>query len=412
MSLSSNFPTIRPTLLLDFANTGRLDPRVTFTRATTATYFDQLGVLQTAQANEPRFDYNPSTLAPLGLLIEEARTNLLLQSQTFQTTWTPIRTTISADAAVAPDSTLTGDKFIATSVAGSHLISQTISVTAQAYTLTCFAKAGEYNFIQLNIPDPGAGGAGKVGSFNLSTGTLGVVQDAGVTRTITSVGNGWYRCSITYTVTGAGSSGVGFFVTNTDVRAESFTGNDVNGIFIWGAQLEAGAFATSYIPTTTTALTRNADVASMTGTNFSSWYNAAESTAIVDYLITATRTSDLTFVRFDDGGSNNRFQIGTGGSFTVYNSFAITSGAAQGNNIASVSPLGQRKVAFAIGTNSSVTAASGTVGTTDTSVTVPSGLNRLMIGRDDTSGYVNGWISRIAYYPTRLPNATLQALTA
>jgi hypothetical protein len=411
MSLSNNFPVNSANLNQSFANARRVDPRVTFTRATTATFFNQLGVLTSANNDVPRIDFNPSTLVCNGLLIEEQRTNLCLQSQTFQTTWSATRTIISVDAAVAPDSTLTGDKFIATSVAGSHLISQTISVTAQAYTLTCFAKASEYNFIQLNIPDPGAGGAGKVGSFNLSTGTLGVVQDAGVTRTITSVGNGWYRCSITFTVTGAGSSAVGFFVTNTDVRAESFTGNDVNGIFIWGAQLEAGAFPTSYIPTTTTALTRNADAASMTGTDFSSWYNQTEGTFVVNFAI-PNATDSRSQLTAGDGTANERIII-TNSSSLAGTAFRVVDGGSDQCDIsrsqsfannATVKVAGAYKVNdFAISQNG------GSVGT-DTSGTLPT-VTTLFIGTNGVAQYSNSYISRIAYYPVRNADSQLQALT-
>jgi hypothetical protein len=364
----------------------------------------------TAAYYAPCFTYDPATLQPQGLLIWEARTNLLLQSEDFSTTWVAARASVTTNTTVAPNGTLTGDKLIATSVSGSHLISQTISVTAQAYTLTCFAKAGEYNFIQLNIPDPGAGGAGKVGSFNLSTGTLGVVQDAGVTRTITSVGNGWYRCSITYTITGAGSSGISFFVTNTDVRAESFTGNDVNGIFIWGAQLEAGAFATSYIPTTTTALTRSADVASMTGTNFSSWYNASEGTTYVEAQ--SPSVAGTYFYYSLNNGTTNEIRLASASSGSNP-TFVVTNTSSSQASIAVTLAAGTAfKAASAYATDSFSSAVNGTLGTPDTSGTPPTATSLRIGARSNDTLYVNGYIRRIAYYPTRLPNATLQGLTA
>ena len=97
MSLSSNFPTSKPSLNLDFANVGALDPRITFTRSSSATYTNSLGLIATAATNVARFDYDPVTLAARGLLVEESRTNLFVQSSDFSTTWLTFQSAVTTN---------------------------------------------------------------------------------------------------------------------------------------------------------------------------------------------------------------------------------------------------------------------------------------------------------------------------
>lgn len=347
----------------------------------------------------PRFDYDPVTLAAKGLLIEEQRTNLVFPSEDFAAPWSIYNATIVADAGTAPNGTLTADRIDS---AGAGIFRSGVGVVnATAYTYSVFLKHVSGTGIVSNIGFERFGAVPLAGtsSFNLLTGTV-ISNGAQVTASsITAFGNGWYRVSVT--------------VTSTDVTTTLINYAPAGDQFLmWGAQLEQGAFSTSYIPTTTAAATRAADVASVTGANFSNWYNQTEGTMFVEPTLTGSRTSDCTFFRIDDGTNNNRTQSGTGASFTVLNSFIIFGGVSQGTNVVSVSPTVASKSAFAFATNISVAAANGTVGTTDTTVAVPTGLNRLLLGRDDTVGYLNGHIRSFKYYPRRLSNAQLQALTS
>ena len=124
MTIKTLYPNVRPTLDLAFAATKALDPRITFTRASTGTYVGSNGTLRTAGINEARFDHSPLTLESLGLLVEEARTNLLLRSEEFDNaSWTKTRSSVTANAITAPDRTLTGDKLIdSTDASASHFI--------------------------------------------------------------------------------------------------------------------------------------------------------------------------------------------------------------------------------------------------------------------------------------------------
>jgi hypothetical protein len=177
-------------------------------------------------------------------------------------------------------------------------------------------------------------------------------------------------------------------------------------------QLELGEFATSVIPTTTTALTRNADVASMTGTNFSSWYNASEGTVVIDCPANSSNVS-ITALTISDGTSSNRIFIGAGASNATWNPFFITSGTTQGSlsTGSSYPPQTNPRLAVAYKTDDSAACVSGVAPVVDTTVNLPV-VNRMNIGASGTGTVgLNGTISRIAYYPVRNADSQLQALT-
>ena len=170
MTAIANLPNLRPSLLLDFSNSGRVDPRITFSRASTATYFDNKGVLRTAPTGVPRIDYDPATGKCRGLLVEEQRTNLLTYSEQFGGgLWNTTRATITENAAVAPDGTITADKLVEAAAIGSRYVYRSASVTGGvAHTLSVFAKAGERNYIEVtafNTPS-------AMPRFDLTTGAV------------------------------------------------------------------------------------------------------------------------------------------------------------------------------------------------------------------------------------------------
>ena len=232
---------------LRFALQKTLDPRITFTRASTGTFVGSDGLLQSATTNEARFDHNPTTGEGLGLLVEEARTNLVLQSEDLSTSWTNINTSETTNAATAPDGTTTADKLIEAATTTEHSIRQdSSSQAAGTYTFSIFAKAAERTFLQFTA-------TGVLGSFranfNISTGILGS-SDPELIASIVSYGNGWYKCIVTRTTTATGAlrSQWNIVTSSSAARVESYAGDGTSGLFLWGAQLETGAFATSYIP--------------------------------------------------------------------------------------------------------------------------------------------------------------------
>jgi hypothetical protein len=344
------------------------------------------------------------------LLIEEQRTNLLTYSEQFDNAvWTKTRSSITADATTSPDGTQDADKLVEDTATNTHDMTFSASFTSgTAYTLSIYAKQAGRN-LRIYFPT-GAFGFAFSAVFDLSAGTATIAL-TGTVASITNVGNGWYRCSITQTATASVTSTFTLRLIE-GASTTSYTGDGTSGIFIWGAQLEAGAFATSYIPTTTTALTRNADAASMTGTNFSSWYNAVEGTLYVE-----ANTPDFAvayvFADINSNSLTNYIRQSTSSLGTISQFVVSDSGTAVASPGVAVTLGSVRKAAGAYILNSIQQSVNGLLGTQDTSATIPAGLTQLNIGSRSTgANNVNGTIRRIAYYPTRLADTTLQALTA
>jgi len=394
---------------------------ITFTRASTATFFNSAGVLTSAATNAPRFDYNPSTLAAQGLLIEESRTNLLTYSEDFgNAAWAKGGATVSTDTATAPTGTTVADSLIENTSTGSHRTFRTVSGTTNTnpYTLSVFSKANTRTRIYIAIVEGTSFSRQGNAVFDLSTGTIVVAGGGsngatGGSATITPVGNGWYRCTYTLTLGGTDTtvfSDINLVSTGTTI---SYTGDGTSGLFLFGAQLEAGAFPTSYIPTTTTALTRAADVASVN--TLSPWYNAVEGTLFVE----TARGYTGNFVNFphtaglSDGTSNNVIWAGYGANASQQlTPDIVTSGVDQLNYIFGTYSMVTAKNAIAYKTNDTQFFFNGTALATDTTCTMPSGLNKLSIG-SDPAGFQpwNGWIRRVTYYPRRLSQAEGIAIT-
>jgi hypothetical protein len=187
-----------------------------------------------------------------------------------------------------------------------------------------------------------------------------------------------------------------------------YTGNGTSGIYLWGAQLEAGAFPTSYIPTTTATATRAADVASMTGTNFSSWYNQNAGSMFGNF-VSLTNDGNASIASLYQTSNQSGYRI----SLRVGNSFAQTNSVTQFSFATSTTNTQITKVLWGFGSTATYYRNGILVGT-DGSVTMPTTLDGMVIGQVEASAniWLNGTIARLAYYPVRLPDAQLQALTA
>ena len=398
--------TIAP-LDLRFAQQKTLDPRITFTRASSGTFVGSDGLIKTATTNEARFDHNPTTGESLGLLVEEQRTNLLLRSEELSNaTWAKDFTVATADQATAPNGTLTADKVAEDSTTNFHAISQYVSgfASGAVASLSIYAKAaGRTKF---RIQTDSTGGSGTA-DFDLSavTATSGTgVFSAG---SIQAVGDGWYCCSVRCTTSGAGAIGLKVILAAT-TYGTSYAGDGTSGIYLWGAQLEAGSFPTSYIPTTSATVTRSADVASITGANFSSWYRQDEGTVFAE----TRQLGDVLGFAFavSDGTDNNR--IAQFRNTTTLSSRNVRSGtAANPGNIAIASSQVLVKSAIASIAGNSGAAANGVAATDSAPVAMPT-VDRLQIALGAPgSTPINGTIRRLTYWPSRLPNSTLQEIT-
>jgi len=392
--------SVRPSLLLDFANTKTLDPRITFTRASTGTYFDANGILQTAASGVARFEHNPVTGESLGLEIEEQRTNLLTYSEQFDNaSWAKTNATVSANTIIAPDGTLTGDKLIADTVLAQHRVQLTPTSSAGNQTLSVYAKAGEYGYAYIRIGTTGA-------LFNLATGAYVSSLGTPVSYSSTSVGNGWYRLVVTVN---ALANDIARINVQNDATQNDFAGNGFSGIYIWGAQLEAGSFATSYIPTAASQVTRSADSASMTGTNFSSWYRANEGTVYTEFASAATGTN-LNVVQLGSTSLNVISLHRDGGSTNWRYRTSLSNLNLNGAQFVATGT----KVGFAYATSDYPAVVNGNSAQLNTGVGTVSAADQLYIGAGNqyaAAAPLNGTMRKLAYYPKRLTNAELQGLT-
>lgn len=392
------------TLFLNFAYSKALDSRITFTRAdstTCATYFDSTGVLRTAAANIPRFDHDPATLVCKGLLIEEARTNLVLQS-----TWTGGTSGTLGSGAVAPTSwsfivgtgTVT---YTATDIGNSirfvaatqrPMIGQNFAATSgNSYIVSC-------RVVQNSGSSPINTLVAIVNGTATFTAASYLINNVSALSSAVPIAGDVISALCSCTGTGNGQARIG---------AGAAVGNVTADVTLTYPQVEVGAFFTSYIPTTTTTVTRAADVASMTGTNFSSWFNATEGTfaAVCDqYSPTGTRP----IFRCDDTTANELFSVR--GNVADPEFLIVDGGVTQAQiDVGTISANTQYKIAAAYNLNDIAACKDGGTVGTDSSATMPT-VTQVRLGSDGTN-YLSGHISRIVYYPKRLSNATLQTLT-
>jgi hypothetical protein len=253
-----------------------------------------------------------------------------------------------------------------------------------------------------------AAAANGFANFDLNAGTIGTIGAGLSAASITPAGNGWYRCTITGTTTAAVGSNLGFYVV-TDATASNGQSNTLNtSLFLYGAQIEVGSFATSYIPTVASTVTRDPDTAVMTGADFTSWYNYNEgSIAVTASSFRGTAGGARNF-QFDNG--TNEYVIGTFGDILLFlNDDAVPFSI----EITPTPPVPLDgtvyKFASAWKANDFASVTTGAVGT-NTGAPMPSNISQLLLGSATGGGNLNGHLRNIVYYSTRLTNTQLRAL--
>ena len=403
------YPTVSPELTLDFAKSEQLDPRITFSRSSSATYVGSDGLIKTAPDGVARFEYDSDGKC-LGLLIEDSRTNYVTDNDQAL----GVQSNITVSQVPGPDGVSTSATRMTSVAAGNatarNATNRTIVWGSQAIT------TWSYFFKPVSIPDSvvylgvvAGGGQGNV-SVDYIDGTVvlnGSATDAGVYE----VGNGWYRVWVTYSDALSNTAGMRLSVQFGATAAGQY-------MDVYGMQMEVGSFSTSHIPTAGSTVTRAADVTSIEGSNFSGWYNQGEGSIVFDSTPLSSTSTDSTngsSVFISDNWVTNMIAVyndtrsTAGGTSTVY-----VSGSPQFDSGLMGSGIKRRAVALAYQVNNFAASAEGLTAVTDTSGALPA-VDRMKIGvyPPTTPDYfANGHISRFTYYSERVSDESLEALTA
>ena len=430
MSIQQNFPTISPSLSLNFARSKTLDPRITFSRTNpTATRMNEQGLIETVGSDIPRFDheYENGVIKSLGLLVEEQRSNLITYSDTLTTGWSHIGFTSNAVDSSYPNPTgnLGTKKLVEETgnTSNQKVLYEDVTVgnNDQVFSHSIFVKPiGDRN-AQINIHNGApSGGKGFTVNFNLS-GLTTFTTSASASSSLVDYGviaypNGWYRIYVVGNTGSLNSDGttLRFHLRILDSTGNSnYTGDGSSGLYAYGAQMELGSFPTSYIPRPdTSTATRSPDNVSMVGENFSSWYNQSEGTIVSSWKMPTIPSSTVSMISsFSDGTTNNRF-MHYKSEFGANNLVRTSAnGTAVNNGFGDIIFNALSKTAFSYETGTTITSYNGSPANV-VSQSVPTSVNALYIG-GNPSGITDGSVtfSQLTYYPRRLTNSQLQNLT-
>jgi len=389
--------------------TARKGPTPTFTRGSTATFVGSNGLIQSAAINGPRFDHNPVTLACKGLLIEESRTNLVLQSENHPSaTWNKTGVTVASATNTSPSGSTTSNLVSEDSSTGLHRISQsTTYVSGTSYSISVFLKYAGRQFVA--ITNPGVA-SNNIAIFDIQNGTISLTQ-SGVTTSITAYPNGWYRCVVNgVSATTGGASHIIQGSTTGGSLTGSYTGLNGPAFYIYGAQVEAGSFATSYIPTTTGSVVRSADVCDVVGADV----HPSVGTLVVEF---DRRSTNSALFRSPGRVLASASATGTDYAGIDHNDTQIRTPIRAANATVSAlafnnTSIGATKTAVAWASGDSAHVSGGVVRTsTSAAIAFTNPLDTISFCGISPNPICTT-ISSIRYYKKRLPNAKLQTLTA
>jgi hypothetical protein len=360
-----------------------------------------------------------------GLLLEEARTNICLQSEDFGTTWSPnANSSVSTNQTTAPDGATTADQLIDDSGGTGDVnveVTQNVTVaTATQYCLSVFAKADQLSWLGLrvaNFTTP----ANALASFDIGTGVKGTIAAQFDDSGIEDYGNGWYRCWVAFTTDATDTTGT-LRVRVLDGDADELVADDgTSSIYLWGAQLEAGAFPSSYIPTTTGSVTRNRDA--IDNQSDVSWQetDVAGGFTLYAHLTLLGDTTEETVFDARDGDSSEsmrmRLSAASGGAalFTASTQGGSAAGQTTDGGAGPTRTAGTvTRIAGALAQNDMAIYVDGTAGNTDSTVDVPGAFTEFNLCTTAGAGgdHANHHVAEIAYWNERLDNDTLDGLSA
>ena len=381
------------------------------------TRFAGVDVNSNVNTNAPRLDYLGQSCP--ALLVEPSGQNTFIESQTLFTTHLVQNLTSGyTNAATSPDGSVTAEKFVPNTTNGVHGIANGSSLAISSgttYTFSLFVKSdgGPYNLISLTFDSATAWGATRSCIFNASNGTNFSVP-AGATMTSENYGNGWYRIRATLTAVGnVAASLYQYRIYVCDALGSlswAAPSSNTNGIFCWGAQLEVGSVATTYIPTTTAAVTRNADVISASGVSGLIGQTEGTMYAEVDYRNFSTADQPIVQLFLD---ASNRFGIAAyrSGPDNRFQGYVVLGGGVPVNITYIIPSAGIYKIAFGYKLDDYVLYINGTLIGSDTSGSVVAATS-IQLGHNNSTNFLNDRIRATALYTTRLSNEQLMLLTS
>ena len=377
---------------------------LTFTRASTATRVNAEGLIESVATGVPRIDYTGGGCGKL--LLEPQRTNVILRSEEFDNAaWSTNNSSVSANTTTSPDGTTNADSLIEDTSNNLHQLAQSTTATGGIYTASIYVKANGRNWIALNIAAAGSYSA----FFDIQNGVVGTIQANITSASITSVGNGWYRCVVVAN-TGAIAPRISISMS-TGNNIFSYLGDGTSGVYLYGAQLELGSYSTSLIKTTSTAVTRVKDTSGTSG--LSSLINSSEGTLYVEIRALANDQTER-YITLNDGSNTNVVRIG----YFVTNPnqilYQVNASGLQTNVLTTDYTISDfNKIAVTWKLNEFKLFINGVqVGATDTSGTPPIGLNTLAFGNVvGLNQPFYGENKGVMVFPTALSNAELETLT-
>lgn len=396
------------------AQASKRGPPLTFTRGSSGSYFNESKVLVTAANNLPRFDHNPISGAPLGLLIEESRENLCLQSEVFGTTWAVTTASITTNSVAAPDGTTTADTLVEDGTAAtSHFVEQVLVnadfTDSLDYSFSVFVQATA-NRDDVRVALTTKSNLVKFAYFDLTAKTVGSVS-AGYRGAIEDVGGGWLRCTLMGDIlTGATNPVIRIDVAEAD-NDIVFNGLSQDSLYLWGAQVEEGSSPTSYIKNIATQITRSADVCSVTDVG---WFNASAGSLLVEGSFPFAGDAERSLATIDDGSALDRIRFyldaADNVNFETINS-ADTNGASDGAAVIAVNTA--FKGAGVYSDDDVIAAVDGTLSGADVLAGIPLSdtITTLRIGDDSVGTPFNGHVLTARYWDIRKSNAFLEGIT-
>lgn len=398
---------------------GTLPPNLTFTRASGASVWNASGILAQVGTDVARFDHDPVTRTPRGLLLEGSRTNLVLHANDWtQSVWPKVDSTVVGASGTAPDGT-NSLNIVTEGTAGTALVrSSSVTVTSGAtVTVSCFVKRGNTDWLRVvgaSANPPVNGGQAWV---NLSSGALGTVNalgtGTGVSAMVTPCGNGFYRVALTYAVPSVTNALLYLQSANAD-GSTTRVNNATYGV--WGGQIGQAPFASSFISTTTATATRASGlpiINDLTSLNFNPQAGTLVLRGRHEYTPMASRFEHFLSLYGSVSGTGNSLRFYKRHTTGVIRA-EVWSGAVQQAALEFAAIHGVMTLAFSYEANNVWFSVNGQTAIADTSVTLPSGLDRLHLGGlGGVSGDANAadqmWLERLTYWPNATNPATLQS---